>query len=112
MKYEINFDNNTVEEVYISLYHSFQWSEYNFEDGDLRRNIRNSTDFENKLKELRLFGAEIDVGIYADNGFDRIGYASINGHEFVKNGKFNHNELRNALWQIAHPEKKINERRK
>ena len=105
MKYEINFDNNTVEEVFINLYHSFQWSESNFEDGDLRRNIRNSTDFENKVQELRLFGAEIDVCIYADNGFDRIGYAAINGHEFVKNGKFNSEKLRNALWEIAHPEK-------
>lgn len=101
MKYEINFDNSSVEDVFINLYHIFQRSESNFEDGDLRRNIRNSTDFESKVQELRLFGAEIDVGIYADNGFDRIGYAAINGHEFVKNGKFNFEKLRNALWEIA-----------
>lgn len=104
MKYEINFDNNTVEKVFMDLYHSFEWSERNFEDGDLPRNIRNSANFSNEVKGLKIFGAETEVGIYDDNGFDRIGYAVINGHEFVKNGKINYNLLKDALWEIAHPE--------
>ena len=104
MKYEINFDNNTVEKFFMDLHHSFEWSERNFEDGDLPRNIRNSANFSNEVKGLKIFGAETEVGIYDDNGFDRIGYAVINGHEFVKNGKINYNLLKDALWEIAHPE--------
>ncbi len=104
MKYEVNFDNNTVEKVFMDLYHHFELSECNFEDKDLPRNIRNATTFCETIRTLRLFGADVDVGTYDDNGFDRIGYARINGYEFVKNGKINYNKLKDALWEIAHQE--------
>lgn len=106
MKYEINFDNNTVENIFMELYHSFEWSEDNFEEKDLERNIRNATHFQSTIRMLKIFGAETEVGTYYDNGFDRIGYAKINNHEFVKNGKINYKKLKDALWEIAHPESK------
>lgn len=106
MKYEINFDNNTVENIFMELYHSFEWSEDNFEEKDLERNIRNATHFQSTVRMLKIFGAETEVGTYYDNGFDRIGYAKINNHEFVKNGKINYSKLKDALWEIAHPEQK------
>ena len=42
-----------------------------------------------------------DVGTYNDNGFDRIGFARINSHEFVKNGEFKHDVLRKALDELV-----------
>jgi hypothetical protein len=104
MKYEINFDNNAVEKKFLDVDHYYTWSERNFEDKDLARNVACTITFENAVKELRLFGANVDVGSYNDNGFLRIGFARINTHEFVKNGKINLTILKDALWEIAHPE--------
>ncbi|MBQ8331159.1 MAG: hypothetical protein IJX94_01500 [Clostridia bacterium] len=104
MKYEINFDNNAAEKTFLDLYHSIAWSERNFEDGDLVRNVGCTATFEAHVQFLRAYGAKTETGTYNDNGFLRIGYASINGHEFVKNGKLNAKELKDALWEIAHPE--------
>ena len=109
MKYEIEFDNNTVDNVFINLYHAFTRSENNFEDKDLMRNIVNTVSFEGESKMLRLFGAETEVGTYDDNGFLRIGYARINEHEFIKNGVINFNKLKDALWEIAHRKKENDE---
>lgn len=106
MKYEIDFNYNMVCDICVELYHSFERSEYHFEEGDLERNIRNATHFQSTIEMLKVFGAEIEVGTYCDNGFDRIGYAKINNHEFVKDNKITHKELKNALLEIAHIELK------
>lgn len=103
MKYTIDFNNNSVEQFFLDFYYSFEWSERNFEDGDLSRNIVNTTTFCQTLMHLEIFGADTERGTYEDNGFIRIGYAKINGHEFVKNSQLNPKKLKDALWEIAHP---------
>lgn len=103
MKYEINFNNNTVDQMFLEIYQNYEWSERNFEDKDLIRNIFCTANFESVIKTLRLFGAETETGTYSDEGYLRIGFARINGHEFVKNSKPNYKELNDALWEIAHP---------
>jgi hypothetical protein len=103
MKYTIEFNNNSAETTFLALYHGFDWSERCYEDKDLARNISNTATFEANVKELRLFGAETQTGTYESDGFLRIGYAMINGHEFVKCGKLDAKELKDALWEIAHP---------
>ncbi len=106
MKYEIDFDNNAYEAVFMELYHFFEWSERSFEDKDLPRNITNTVNFECTVKELHFLGADTQTGTYQDNGFIRIGYARINSHTFITNGRPNYQELKEALWEIAHPEAK------
>ena len=105
MKKTVTFDNNTVESYFMSFVHHFDWSENNFEEKDLMRNICCTIGFEGLIKELRIFGADTEVGNYEDNGFLRIGYARINKHEIVKNAKMNYKELKDALWEIAHPDR-------
>lgn len=104
MKYTIDFNNNSVESVFMTLYHCFDWSERSFEDKDLSRNIVNTTTFCQSLMQLEIFGADTERGTYADGLFVRIGFAKINDHVFIKNGVINTKELKDALWEIAHPE--------
>lgn len=103
MKYTIDFNNNTVETTFMDLLHNFDWSERAYEDKDLMRNATNSATFEAKVRELRLYGADTSAGCYECDGFLRIGYAVINGRQFVKCGKLDPKELKDALWEIAHP---------
>lgn len=103
MKYEVEFDNNKADEMFIRLYHAFEQSESCFTDGDLMRNIVNTVTFENLMRQLQLFNTDTDFGSYEDNGFLRIGYARIGSCEFVKNGAVNYSRLKEALWEIAHP---------
>lgn len=103
MKYTVEFNNNSVESTFLDLMHGFDWSERAFEEKDLMRNLTNTATFEAAVKALRLFGAETHTGSYESDGFLRIGYAMINGHEFVKCGKWYSKELKDALWEIAHP---------
>lgn len=105
MEKTVIFDNNTVEQYFMSLMHHFDWSEHNFEDKDIQRNICCTMGFEGLIKELRIYGADTEVGNYDDNGYLRIGFARINGHEVVKNAKINLKELKDSLWEIAHPDK-------
>lgn len=107
MEYKIAFDNNTVEETFLDIHHHFEWSESSFESGDLMRTIVNSVAFEKRVNSLRLFGASVETGGYMDGDFLRIGFARINDHVFVKNGKINYKELKDALWEIAHPAEKV-----
>lgn len=103
----IIFDNNSVEKYFMDLLFHFDWSERNFEDKDLMRNICCTVSFEGLVKELRIFGADTEVGNYTDEGFLRIGFARINKHEFVKCAKINYKELKDALWEIAHPDEEV-----
>lgn len=104
MKYTIEFDNNSVDTTFLTLYHGFNWSERCYEEKDLMRNIGNVATFEANVNALRLFGAETQTGTYECDGFLRIGYAMINGHEFVKRSELNAKALKDALWEIAHPQ--------
>lgn len=104
MKYTIDFNNDTCERYFIDLYYSFEWCERSFEENDLVRNIVNTMTFTQSLMHLEVFGVDTERGTYSDGGFIRIGYAKINGHEFVKNTVFNPKELKKALLEIAHPE--------
>ena len=104
MRYTIDFNNNTVESFFMDLYHSFAWSERAFEDNDLSRNVVNTTCFCQSLMHLEIFGADTERGTYSDGDFIRIGFAKINDHVFIKNGVINTKELKDALWEIAHPE--------
>ena len=106
MKYEIDFDNNAYETTFMEIYHFFEWSERSFEDKDLPRNIANIISFERAVQELHLLGADTQTGTYQDNGFLRVGYARINSHTFIRNSKPNYHALKEALWEIAHPETK------
>lgn len=102
MKYEINFDSAMKSKMFINIYHAFDNTENCFMVNDLPRNIRNACDFSAQVAKLEMFGASVDAhGIYDDNGFDRIGYARINEHVFVKNGKFIFDELSKALDELV-----------
>ena len=103
MTYTIDFNNNTVNDTFLELVSRFDWSERYFEEKDLMRNLTNTTAFESAVKHLRLFGVGTTTGSYEDDGFLRIGYACIGGHEFIKNGQLNTKALTDALWEIAHP---------
>lgn len=104
MKYEVEFDDNSVNKKCHELYWRFCLSEDNFKVGDLVRNIANTTSFECTVRALCVLGANTDVGTYNDDGYSRIGYARINSHEFVKNSEFKYDELKRALMELAHPE--------
>lgn len=102
MKYEITFDQEAASSKFMEIYTRFSRTEECFSNGDLPRNIRNSCAFSEAVRSLKVFGAVVDAsGIYNDNGFDRIGYGRINGHEFIKNGEFKFDELKAALTEIA-----------
>lgn len=105
MKYELEFDNNSVETFFIDLYHAFEQSEDTFTDGDLTRNIVSVITFENLIRTLRLFGTDTVCRSYNNHGFMRIGYARINSYEFIKNGAVDYKKLKDALRDIAHPAK-------
>ena len=105
MKYEINFDKEMKEQVFMNIWTAFDRTEQCFKEHDLSRNIHNACGFSAQVEELKLFGADVDAhGIYNDGGFDRIGFARINEHVFVKNGEFNFSELSKALEEIAEDE--------
>lgn len=106
MKYEIEFDNNMVDKIFMDLHFHFDWCENSFEVKDIERTISNAVAFQERVKILRLFGAETDCGLFNDNGCTRIGFARINNHTFVENASFKIKELKDALWEIAHPETK------
>lgn len=102
MKYEITFNRDSAHEKFMEIYTRFARTEECAKAGDLPRNIRNACAFSEAVRSLRIFGAAVLAnGIYDDNGFDRIGHAVINGHEFVKNGEFNFAELSAALAEIV-----------
>lgn len=102
MKYEINFDKAMAEDITMKIWRAFESTEECFQRQDLPRNIRNAAGFSALVAELELFGADVDAhGIYDDNGYDRIGYARINNHEFVKNGDFKFPELQTALNELV-----------
>lgn len=102
MKYEINFDKAMAEDITMEIWRAFENTEDYFQRQDLPRNIRNAARFSSLVSELKLFGADVDAhGIYDDNGYDRIGYAKINNHEFVKNGDFRFSELQTALNELV-----------
>lgn len=86
MTYKIDFTSDKAERFFYDLYHAYQWSEDSFKDGDLKRNIINTAVFGETVKSLRLFGAVTECGNYNDNGFDRIGFAKVNGYTIVHNG--------------------------
>ena len=101
----IEFTRDTANQYAVAIFEHFHRSEDCFKAGDLERNIRNVCGYSELLRNLRFFGAEVDaMGIYDDNGFDRIGYGSINGHVIVKNGRLDGNELQAALYEIADAE--------
>lgn len=101
MKYEIDFNKERADLLALGIVETFHRSEDCFKANDLPRNIRNVCAFQAALRELILYGADVDsTGIYNDNGFDRIGYARINEHEFIKKGQLNYNELWAALREI------------
>lgn len=105
MKREIEFTRDTANEKFMEIYRSFERTEQNFAAGDLHRNIFNACRYSEAVRSLKIFGAEVDsTGIYDDNGYNRIGYGKINNHVFIKNGEFNFDELRAALWEIADQE--------
>ena len=102
MKYEIDFDKGNADSMIYEIYSCFCRTEDAFSDGDLPRNIRNACAYSELVRTLRIFGASVNsTGIYNDNGFDRIGYGKINGHEFIKNAEFNLEELKTALYELA-----------
>lgn len=102
MTYEIKFTEETAEAMLQEIWWSYHLSEQQFKDGDLERNIRNATEFSMRVRMLKMFGADVNAhGIYNDNGFDRIGYARINSHVFIKKGEFSFDELKAALMEIA-----------
>lgn len=101
MKYEIEFTKQTAGETYMGLWELFKLSEEHFKSGDLCRNLRVTTEFRCVVRNLKALGADTDVGTYNDNGFDRIGFAKINSHEFVKNGEFKFDVLRKALDELV-----------
>lgn len=101
MKYEIDFNKDAADYMETRIYEAFSNSETCFKNKDLPRNIRNTCYFQELLRKLTACGADVDsTGIYNDNGYDRIGYARINEHEFIKKGLFNFNELWAALREI------------
>ena len=101
MKYEIDFNQYQADRMATRIFTTYAGSETYFKEKDLPRNIRNVCAFQAALRELILLGADVDsTGIYNDNGYDRIGYARINEHEFIKKGMFNFNELWAALREI------------
>ena len=101
MKYEIEFTEQTADQTYMGLWELFRLSEAHFKDGDLSRNLRVTTEFKCVVRHLKALGADTDVGTYNDNDFDRIGFAKINSHEFVKNGEFKFDVLRKALDELV-----------
>lgn len=101
MKYEIEFTEQTADQTYMVLWELFHLSEAHFKDGDLSRNLRVTTEFKCVVRHLKALGADTDVGTYNDNDFDRIGFAKINSHEFVKNGEFKFDVLRKALDELV-----------
>ena len=100
----ITFDKYTVDAVFIDLTAYFERSEEYFKKNDLLRNIVNATSFQNRVRSLMIYGADTDTGTYGDGDYLRIGYARINGHEFVKSGKIKYEELQAALNEIADSE--------
>ena len=84
MTYKIDFTSDKAERFFYDLYHAYQWSEDSFKDGDLKRNIINTAVFGETVKSLRLFGAVTECGNYNDNGFDRIGFAKVNGYTMAR----------------------------
>ena len=105
MKREIEFTRDTANEKFMEIYRSFERSEQSFAAGDRHRNIFNTCRYSEAVRSLKIFGAEVDsTGIYDDKGYNRIGYGKINNPVFIKNGEFNFDELRAALWEIADQE--------
>lgn len=105
MKYEIDFNNNSVDNYFRDIYCYFSWSEISFELGCLLDNIKYIMEFKAKIDFLKIFGVVTECVIESDKDFLRIKYARIKNFDIVNNGKINSNNLTDALWEIAHPEK-------
>ena len=102
MEYTFIFDKACADYQFSRIYQSFYLAEQAFEAGDLPRNIRNACAYSEAVRALCIMGADVDAtGIYNDNGFDRIGYGRINQHVFIKNGEFNFEELKAALYELT-----------
>lgn len=85
----------------MGLWELYHLSEAHFKNGDLSRNLRVTKEFQCVVRSLKALGADTDVGTYNDNVLDRIGFARINSHEFVKNGEFKHDVLKKALDELV-----------
>lgn len=106
MKYEIDFDNIMVEDYCENIRFNYEWSEANYKDGEFNQNGCNIMAFKYQLKSLKLFGAEIEIHTDRYIELQRINFARINSHVFIKNNVMNRKELYDALWEIAHQETK------
>lgn len=110
MTHKIDFARDNAERFFHELYYAYLRSEESFKGGDLKRNITNTTAFCEEMKSLRLFGAVTECGNYNDNGFDRIGFAKVNGYTIVRNGKLDIMSLCKALEELAKPDRYLETR--
>lgn len=110
MTHKIDFARDNAERFFHELYYAYLRSEESFKGGDLKRNITNTTAFCEEMKSLRLFGAVTECGNYNDNGFDRIGFAKVNGYTIVHNGKLDIMSLCKALEELAKPDRYLETR--
>lgn len=101
MIYTIEFTADSAERMFMKLWNMFNITEEHFKSGDLTRNLCTATSFEYIVKQLKAIGADTEVGIYEDNGYHRIGFARINRYEFVKNGEFKFEVLKEALASLV-----------
>lgn len=101
MKYTIDFNEDAAKVMFKKLCNYYDMNRYNVQSGDVMRSATTESAFEQILYMLDLFGCVTDFGSYNDNKCLKIGYASINNIEFVKNGEMLYGELKEALKAIV-----------
>lgn len=106
MKYEIDFDNIMALDYCENIRFNYEWSEANYKAGEFYQNGCNIMAFKYQLKSLELFGAEIEIHTNRYIELQRIDFARINSHVFIKNNVMDRQELYDALCEIANPETK------